>query len=223
MGLKEHAYGDGDFLTNIWFESGGVSHEAVEEQIQFFGEEVLPVLRQECGGGARARRDDRRAGAGRGRRVRRLSDVLPGGRAMADVDDIVRLTHDYALYNDTFQVDALVDLFVSDAFFDMTPAGLDRYEGRDDDPRLLRAREARAEPCDPPDVQPPRRRRRRPRERHGVLSRDRHDPPRRSSRTRLAACTTTPTSARPPGWRFAIAAQRPAGPLDARPPRGLTS
>jgi alkanesulfonate monooxygenase SsuD/methylene tetrahydromethanopterin reductase-like flavin-dependent oxidoreductase (luciferase family) len=51
MGLKEHAYGDGDFLTNIWFESGGVSHEAVEEQIQFFGEEILPVLRQECGGG----------------------------------------------------------------------------------------------------------------------------------------------------------------------------
>jgi ketosteroid isomerase-like protein len=50
---------------------------------------------------------------------------------MADVDDIVRLTHDYALYNDTFQVDELVDLFVEDAFFDMTPAGLDRYEGRD--------------------------------------------------------------------------------------------
>ena len=49
---------------------------------------------------------------------------------MADVDDIVRLTHDYALYNDTFQVDALVDLFVEDAFFDMTAAGLERYDGR---------------------------------------------------------------------------------------------
>ena len=49
---------------------------------------------------------------------------------MADVDDIVRLTHDYALFNDTFQVDALVDLFVEDACFDMTPAGLDRYAGR---------------------------------------------------------------------------------------------
>jgi alkanesulfonate monooxygenase SsuD/methylene tetrahydromethanopterin reductase-like flavin-dependent oxidoreductase (luciferase family) len=51
MGLKEYAYGDSDFITNMWFESGGVSHEAVEEQIQFFGEEVLPVLRRECGGG----------------------------------------------------------------------------------------------------------------------------------------------------------------------------
>jgi alkanesulfonate monooxygenase SsuD/methylene tetrahydromethanopterin reductase-like flavin-dependent oxidoreductase (luciferase family) len=50
MRLKEIAYPEGDFLTNIWFESGGVSHEAVEEQIQFFGEEVLPVLRRECGG-----------------------------------------------------------------------------------------------------------------------------------------------------------------------------
>ncbi|MDX6685646.1 MAG: hypothetical protein QOF86_1774 [Baekduia sp.] len=50
MGLKETAYPEGDFLTNIWFESGGVSHEAVEEQIQFFGEEILPVLRRECGG-----------------------------------------------------------------------------------------------------------------------------------------------------------------------------
>jgi ketosteroid isomerase-like protein len=49
---------------------------------------------------------------------------------MGDVDDIVRLTHDYALYNDTFQVDALLELFVEDAFFDMTQAGLERYEGR---------------------------------------------------------------------------------------------
>ena len=49
----------------------------------------------------------------------------------ADVAAIVRLTNDYALYNDTFQVDQLVDLFVSDAWFDMVPAGLDRYEGRD--------------------------------------------------------------------------------------------
>jgi hypothetical protein len=48
-----------------------------------------------------------------------------------DIADIVRLTHDYALYNDTFQVDDLVALFVSDATFDMTPAGLDCYRGRD--------------------------------------------------------------------------------------------
>jgi ketosteroid isomerase-like protein len=48
-----------------------------------------------------------------------------------DVAAIVRLTHDYALYNDTFQVDRLVDLFVSDAWFDMEPAGLEHYVGRD--------------------------------------------------------------------------------------------
>lgn len=48
-----------------------------------------------------------------------------------DVDDIVRLTHDYAFYNDTFMVDALVDLFVEDAWFDMQPAGLRRYTGRE--------------------------------------------------------------------------------------------
>lgn len=51
MELKDVAYPDGDFITNIWFESAGLSHEAVEEQIQFFGEEVLPELRRECGGG----------------------------------------------------------------------------------------------------------------------------------------------------------------------------
>jgi ketosteroid isomerase-like protein len=48
-----------------------------------------------------------------------------------DVADIVRLTHDYALFNDTFQVDELVSLFTPDAVFDMVPAGLDRYVGRD--------------------------------------------------------------------------------------------
>jgi alkanesulfonate monooxygenase SsuD/methylene tetrahydromethanopterin reductase-like flavin-dependent oxidoreductase (luciferase family) len=51
MNLKETAYGGGDFLTNIWFESGGTSPESVEEQIQFFGEEILPELRRNCGGG----------------------------------------------------------------------------------------------------------------------------------------------------------------------------
>ncbi len=50
---------------------------------------------------------------------------------MTDVEDIVRLTHDYALYNDTFQVDALVDLFTEDAVFDMQPSGLDVYRGRE--------------------------------------------------------------------------------------------
>jgi alkanesulfonate monooxygenase SsuD/methylene tetrahydromethanopterin reductase-like flavin-dependent oxidoreductase (luciferase family) len=50
MGLKESAYAEGDFMVNIWFESGGTPHEAVEEQIQFFGEEIIPVLQRECGG-----------------------------------------------------------------------------------------------------------------------------------------------------------------------------
>jgi ketosteroid isomerase-like protein len=48
-----------------------------------------------------------------------------------DVAQIVRLTHDYAMYNDTFQVELLVDLFAADAWFDMQPAGLGRYEGQD--------------------------------------------------------------------------------------------
>jgi SnoaL-like domain len=50
---------------------------------------------------------------------------------MSDEQDIVRLTHDYALYNDTFRVDDLVGLFVQGAWFDMEPAGLRRYEGRE--------------------------------------------------------------------------------------------
>jgi ketosteroid isomerase-like protein len=50
---------------------------------------------------------------------------------MDDIRAIERLTHDYALLNDTFQVDDLVALFVDDAFFDMTPVGLGRYEGRE--------------------------------------------------------------------------------------------
>jgi hypothetical protein len=50
MGLRNGAYKDGDFMVNIWFESGGTPTEAVEEQIQFFGEEIIPVLQRECGG-----------------------------------------------------------------------------------------------------------------------------------------------------------------------------
>ena len=51
MNLKETAYGEGDFLTNIWFEAGGTAKESVEEQIQFFGEEIIPELKRNCGGG----------------------------------------------------------------------------------------------------------------------------------------------------------------------------
>jgi ketosteroid isomerase-like protein len=50
---------------------------------------------------------------------------------MDDVDAIVRLTHDYAMLNDTFQVDELMGLFAEGAFFDMEPVGLRRYEGLD--------------------------------------------------------------------------------------------
>lgn len=50
---------------------------------------------------------------------------------MDDVDAIVRLTHDYAMLNDTFQVDELMTLFAEGAFFDMEPVGLRRYEGLD--------------------------------------------------------------------------------------------
>jgi hypothetical protein len=44
---------------------------------------------------------------------------------------IVRLTHDYAFYNDTFDVERLVGLFLPDGWFDMTPSSLERYEGRE--------------------------------------------------------------------------------------------
>ncbi|MCW2990655.1 MAG: luciferase [Solirubrobacterales bacterium] len=50
MGLKETAYAEGDFIVNCWFESGGTPREAVEEQIQFFGEEIIPELQRNCGG-----------------------------------------------------------------------------------------------------------------------------------------------------------------------------
>jgi alkanesulfonate monooxygenase SsuD/methylene tetrahydromethanopterin reductase-like flavin-dependent oxidoreductase (luciferase family) len=49
--LRENAYLNGDMCLNLRFESGGMSHEEVEEQIAFFGEEILPELRRECGGG----------------------------------------------------------------------------------------------------------------------------------------------------------------------------
>lgn len=42
---------------------------------------------------------------------------------------IGQLLNRYALLNDTFDVDGLLDLFVPAATFDMTEAGLERYEG----------------------------------------------------------------------------------------------
>ena len=40
-----------DFMFNAWFELGSFSGEEIEEQMQIFAEEVMPALRQACGGG----------------------------------------------------------------------------------------------------------------------------------------------------------------------------
>lgn len=40
-----------DFMFNAWFEIGGFSTTEIEEQMMCFAEEVMPVLRRECGGG----------------------------------------------------------------------------------------------------------------------------------------------------------------------------
>ena len=42
-----------DFLFTAWFEAGGYRIEEIEDQMQLFADEVLPVLRRECGGGPR--------------------------------------------------------------------------------------------------------------------------------------------------------------------------
>jgi hypothetical protein len=42
---------------------------------------------------------------------------------------LAELLNRYAFYNDTFDVDSLLGLFVEGASFDMTEAGLERYEG----------------------------------------------------------------------------------------------
>ena len=52
---------------------------------------------------------------------------------MADAcAEIVRLTHDYALANDSFEVEEVVGLFASDGVFDMRPIGLGVYAGHDE-------------------------------------------------------------------------------------------
>ena len=40
-----------DFMFNAWFELGGFSGQEIEEQMQIFAEEVMPILRKQCGGG----------------------------------------------------------------------------------------------------------------------------------------------------------------------------
>jgi hypothetical protein len=37
-------------MFNAWFELGGFEGTEIEEQMQLFAEEVMPVLRRECGG-----------------------------------------------------------------------------------------------------------------------------------------------------------------------------
>jgi ketosteroid isomerase-like protein len=49
----------------------------------------------------------------------------------SDVAVIEQLTYRYALYNDTFRIDELVDLFTPDGVIDFTQVGMRRHEGRD--------------------------------------------------------------------------------------------
>jgi alkanesulfonate monooxygenase SsuD/methylene tetrahydromethanopterin reductase-like flavin-dependent oxidoreductase (luciferase family) len=48
--MKEVAYLDGDFVVNLEFEHGVATFDEVEEQMQYFAEELMPELRRECGG-----------------------------------------------------------------------------------------------------------------------------------------------------------------------------
>jgi len=49
MRIKEQC-GYEDFLFNAWFELGGFEGSETEDQMQLFAEEIMPVLRRECGG-----------------------------------------------------------------------------------------------------------------------------------------------------------------------------
>jgi len=49
MRIKE-GVGYEDFLFSAWFEVGGYSSEEIEEQMQIFAAEVIPVLARQCGG-----------------------------------------------------------------------------------------------------------------------------------------------------------------------------
>jgi alkanesulfonate monooxygenase SsuD/methylene tetrahydromethanopterin reductase-like flavin-dependent oxidoreductase (luciferase family) len=49
MRIKQNC-GYEDFMLQAWFETGGFSGEEVEEQMQYFAEEVLPLLGRSCGG-----------------------------------------------------------------------------------------------------------------------------------------------------------------------------
>jgi hypothetical protein len=50
MEVKETVgYGD-DFAVMNWFELGGFEGSEIEEQMQIYAEEIMPVLERECGG-----------------------------------------------------------------------------------------------------------------------------------------------------------------------------
>jgi alkanesulfonate monooxygenase SsuD/methylene tetrahydromethanopterin reductase-like flavin-dependent oxidoreductase (luciferase family) len=49
MRCKEYC-GYDDFLVNLFIETGGFRNQEIEDQMQAIAEEVLPVLRRECGG-----------------------------------------------------------------------------------------------------------------------------------------------------------------------------
>jgi hypothetical protein len=54
VGRDDHAYQAElrlrGFHVRAWFETGGFSGEEVEQQMQYFAEEVLPLLGRACGG-----------------------------------------------------------------------------------------------------------------------------------------------------------------------------
>ncbi|MDR0359787.1 MAG: LLM class flavin-dependent oxidoreductase [bacterium] len=57
MKIKQ-ACGYDDFMFNAWFELGGFSGGETEEQMQYFAEEILPVLRREGGGSPETRESE---------------------------------------------------------------------------------------------------------------------------------------------------------------------
>ncbi|MCF7550811.1 LLM class flavin-dependent oxidoreductase [Pseudonocardia sp. WMMC193] len=48
MEVKEQC-GYDDFMFHTWFETGGFEGEEIEAQMQYFAEEIMPVLHRECG------------------------------------------------------------------------------------------------------------------------------------------------------------------------------
>ncbi|HJU29674.1 MAG TPA: hypothetical protein VJ718_10915, partial [Candidatus Binataceae bacterium] len=47
--IKEQC-GYEDFIVNAWFETGGFEGPEVEDQMQYFAEEVSPLIARACGG-----------------------------------------------------------------------------------------------------------------------------------------------------------------------------